>query len=205
MLFGLKERGHDLERIYLDRQAVEEMESMILIGRHIERYAFVRQFIWGRVLDVACGVGYGSYLLGKNPDVVSLKGVDIDAASIDWAKQHFADERVSFERDCVTGIAGAFDCLVSLETLEHLEDPLEFRDLTERCSIKELIISFPHKKTTHYNPFHRYDLREADVEHVFDQYKCVGVFKHYDSTIMRFIRNLQHGVTKPKRWTDGCR
>ena len=49
------------ERIYLDRSKLEEFEIDILNRRHIERYAMVRQWLWGKVLDVSCGCGYGTY------------------------------------------------------------------------------------------------------------------------------------------------
>ena len=45
---------------------------------HCHRYAFARRFVAGRrVLDAACGEGYGSALLAEAADTVV--GVDIDA------------------------------------------------------------------------------------------------------------------------------
>ena len=64
---------HSKQRIYLNRETVDSLEDQILISRHLERYALVRQFLYGKVLDIACGVGYGSYLLAKNPDVKQNK------------------------------------------------------------------------------------------------------------------------------------
>ena len=52
---------------------------------HWHRYAFARRFVAGkRVLDAACGEGYGSALLGEA--AASVVGVDIDAAMLARAR-----------------------------------------------------------------------------------------------------------------------
>ena len=48
---------------------------------HWHRYAFARRCVAGkRVLDVACGEGYGSALLAG--ESTSVTGIDIDAGAI---------------------------------------------------------------------------------------------------------------------------
>ena len=56
----------------------------------------MRQYVYGNVLDIACGVGYGSYLLAKNPDVKHIVGVDGDHEAADWANDNFASETIDF-------------------------------------------------------------------------------------------------------------
>src|SRR6266403_4168752 len=52
---------------------------------HWHRYAFARRFATGkRVLDAACGEGYGTALLSKVASAVV--GVDIDAATVAHAR-----------------------------------------------------------------------------------------------------------------------
>src|SRR2546421_11896747 len=55
---------------------------------HWHRYFFARRFVAGRrVLDAACGEGYGSALLSEGAsDVV---GVDIDAATVAHARANY--------------------------------------------------------------------------------------------------------------------
>jgi len=37
-----------------------------VVQEHVERYAFAREYVWRqRVLDVACGSGYGSAMLAQ--------------------------------------------------------------------------------------------------------------------------------------------
>lgn len=190
---------HKMERIWIDRKRADELENQILIGRHIERYTLIRKFIFGRVLDTACGVGYGSYMLAKNPDVKYLVGVDCDEDSINYANSNFASDRVSFICDKIEKFTQEFDFLVSLETIEHLEEPVELYKLAVRCNVKEIIVSFPHKKTTHYNKYHLWDLRESDILDIFQGYECIHNIENYDSTIMHLIkRNID--VIPPKRY-----
>src|SRR6202048_3917604 len=63
---------------------------------HWHRYAFARRFAAGkRVLDAACGEGYGSALLGTVAE--SVAGVDIAASAIAHATERYAEgSRVRF-------------------------------------------------------------------------------------------------------------
>ena len=199
-----KDKTHNLERIYLNRESVDEMENMILIGRHLERYAFVRQYLWGNVVDIASGVGYGSHLIAKNPDISHVHGVDINEESVEWALTNFASERITFSLDSVERFSGKFDFLVSLETIEHLENPTSLYDLALRCEVKEIILSFPGKKTTHYNRYHKWDILPSDVSDLFKEFVCINSMTHYDSIFMHFIHHVQ-SRTLQKLWREASR
>ena len=84
------------ERIYFNKSTLKDIEFDILNRRHIERYALIRQYLYGDVLDVSCGSGYGSYLVSNNPDINSVLGLDISKEGIDWAKANFETEKVKF-------------------------------------------------------------------------------------------------------------
>lgn len=188
---------HSQQRIYLNQETVDSLENQILISRHLERYALVRQYVYGRVLDIACGVGYGSYLLAKNPDVKHIVGVDGDHEATEWANDNFSSDVIEFFCDRVENFSGQFDFMVSLETIEHLENPGVLCELALRCGVSEAIVSFPHKKTTHYNPYHRWDIATADVVDIFTDFVCLHEIKHYDSTILHLIR--RHAETIPAK------
>lgn len=94
---------------------------------HVARYEWAAQHIpeGAGVLDVACGVGYGSdYLAGLG---YKVRGVEIDTQAIAYAERHYGRARYSqadvtkpgafvpFRRDVHTAIA--FECL------EHFADP----------------------------------------------------------------------------------
>src|SRR5437867_9466292 len=85
---------------------------------HWHRYAFARQFAVGkRVLDAACGEGYGTALRGAV--AASAMGVDIDRTSVAHASVHYGDsERVRFVEGSCAELPlsdGSFDVVVSFE------------------------------------------------------------------------------------------
>jgi SAM-dependent methyltransferase len=189
------------ERIRLSRNEADSLEQEINLRRHIERYAMARQFLFGRVLDASCGVGYGTYLCQKNPDVAAIVGLDCDPGAVEWAKANFATAKASFvQADIERFEAGRFDCLLSLETIEHLDDPRALAALAERCGVAEVVVSFPLKKTTHYNRFHRWDLTSQDIEHIFDRFtRATLVDQNSDYIMMRLVRTSLRPFT-PRRW-----
>jgi ubiquinone/menaquinone biosynthesis C-methylase UbiE len=92
---------------------------------HWHRYAFARAVAGGkRVLDAACGEGYGSALLAEG--AAEVVGVDIDAASIEHARTRYGSKQnLRFEHADATKLPfpdRSFDLIVSFETLEHLAD-----------------------------------------------------------------------------------
>ena len=156
------------ERIYLSLEQLEDLEIDILNRRHVERYAMVRQWCFGKVIDVACGCGYGSFLIAKNPDVKRLEGYDINTDSISFAKQNFKSKNLFFIEQDIREINTEADVLVSLETIEHLKNPEILLDLANRCGVKKIIVSYPSKKTTHYNPNHFHDFKDQDLITIFE-------------------------------------
>lgn len=197
----LTEPKHVLERIILNKEMVDKLETDILIRRHIERYALVRKYVFGKVIDVACGVGYGTYLMAKNPDVQEILGVDCNEESIQMAKENYEGARIKFCHSRIEDIEEKCDVLISLETIEHLEDPKVLGELAIKCGAKEVIVSFPHKKTTHYNKYHLWDIEEADVKFIFEGYECINKIIHGDSTFMHLIKRDNY-VCKPKRYLN---
>jgi SAM-dependent methyltransferase len=93
---------------------------------HYHRYAFALSLAEGkRVLDAACGEGYGSALLVRCARHVL--GVDISIEAISHANKRYAAQQanLSFRQADVAALdalpSASFDLICSFETLEHLQ------------------------------------------------------------------------------------
>ena len=100
-----------------------------------------------KVLDFGSGSGVMSYALGKN-------GIQVTAFDIDLKPLEEIKKTISFPSSVVfeTGQAlddsrfdGAFDCIVALDVLEHIEDLSDFVALARRVLKKDgyVIVSGP--------------------------------------------------------------
>jgi ubiquinone/menaquinone biosynthesis C-methylase UbiE len=132
-------------------------------NEHLHRYAQALDIVSGKkVLDIACGDGYGSNLLsGLAAEVV---GVDIDAETIALAKIKYRKPNLRFltgSADVIPCKTGIFDVVVSFETIEHHdkheEMMLEIKRVLKPNGV--LIISSPDKRfysdvPGYKNPFH---------------------------------------------------
>jgi SAM-dependent methyltransferase len=90
---------------------------------HWARYAFASAFARGkRVLDAACGEGFGSALLAHTAREVT--GLDVSAQAVAHAQARYGDavNLRYVQGDCTKlDLAEAsFDLVVSIETLEHV-------------------------------------------------------------------------------------
>ncbi len=87
------------------------------LQEHWARYLFARDRARGRVLDVACGTGYGTALLGAT-------GVDLSVAALRYARRR--TDRLVAADALRLPFGRAFDTVVSFETLEHVPDAARF-------------------------------------------------------------------------------
>ena len=96
---------------------------------HIARYEWAAKRVTDKgggfhVIDVACGIGYGTRMLAEAGAYVW--GHDRDPDAIEYAKAHYAHERASFAvADASEPIGGERDLAVCFETIEHIEDPAQ--------------------------------------------------------------------------------
>ncbi|MGH8635789.1 MAG: methyltransferase domain-containing protein, partial [Burkholderiales bacterium] len=101
---------------------------------HVLRYTFASQFVHrqDRVLDAACGLGYGAAILHDAAGPVSVHGLDASEYAVDYASAVFGSRRpgVRFSKADVMDVAQlpdeSVDVVTSFETLEHIADPRWF-------------------------------------------------------------------------------
>ena len=143
---------------------------------HWHRYAFARRYVAGkRVVDVACGEGYGSALLAGVAAAVT--GIDIDAGAIAHARASYAGiANVRFEEGSAAALPlpdASVDVVVSFETIEHLPREDQPRMLAEIARVLGrdgvLVLSAPNPveystARSYRNPFHRHEPDRAELE-----------------------------------------
>lgn len=146
---------------------------------HMHRYVFARGLVAGLdVLDAACGEGYGSALLATAAR--SVTGVDLSESAVAHARSRYASDNLKFlVSDCryLPFDDGIYDCIVSFETLEHLEDHpglmREFRRVLKPQGF--LLISSPDRaiytdKQQNQNEFHVRELYRDELESLIRTY-----------------------------------
>ncbi|MBI2355169.1 MAG: methyltransferase domain-containing protein [Deltaproteobacteria bacterium] len=177
-----------LERILITREKFFEVESEIRFHEHLRRYAAVRRFCYGRVLDFASGCGYGSFLLSANPDVESVTGIDKDSDAIAWARKEFKGDKTDFRCQDIEEVNEKYDTLVSLEAIEHFDDVSLIPRLAARCGVDNVIVSYPNKKSTHFNKYHVHDFSNQDIVNLMEGYVCYHGFTMGDVQFLLFTR-----------------
>ena len=140
---------------------------------HWHRYHFAARWAVGkRVLDVACGEGYGTALLARGAEHVT--GVDVSEQAIAHARAAYAAlGNVRFEIASCTQLPLAnesIDLAVSFETLEHIAPQEKFLDELARVLSPEgvLVLSCPNKleysdKRDYANEFHVRELYRDEL------------------------------------------
>ena len=133
---------------------------------HMARYQLAAPYCKGRrVLDIACGEGYGAFSL-KHSGAKTVDAVDISAEAIKVARLLFAAKGITHhvgdaERVEELFDKRSFDVVVSLETIEHVRNPDRFLRSVRRVAKDDavIIISCPndhwyYQGESRSNPFH---------------------------------------------------
>ena len=145
---------------YTGERMVPENADPVTFWEHIYRYRFATQFVRGkRVLDIACGEGYGCAALQK-AGAASVTGVDIAPESVAHARRKYGvDARVG-DAENIPLPDASVDVVVSFETIEHVDNPSRFLDECTRVLTPAgtAIISTPnlevYRNLAGENPFH---------------------------------------------------
>jgi ubiquinone/menaquinone biosynthesis C-methylase UbiE len=136
---------------------------------HVARYLWAEKYVrqGDRVLDAACGLGYGSYALAELSKASKITGVDGSDYGVDYARGSFCplspklDFFAGYLPECLAKYPdGHFDVIVSFETLEHVEHPeallMEFHRLLSPGG--RIVVSVPNDWSDETgedpNPFH---------------------------------------------------
>ena len=145
-----------------DERMVPEISGLSTFWEHVYRYAFACRFVKGkRVLDIACGEGYGTVALQK-AGAAHVIGVDISEAVCLHARSKYGLDARLGRAEQIPLADESVDVIVSFETIEHVPDISRFLDECVRILVPggRLIISTPNKAIYNsvrggtQNPYH---------------------------------------------------
>jgi SAM-dependent methyltransferase len=168
--------------------------------RHLAVYEWIAARVGGlRVIDMACGEGYGSDVLAQS--AAEVVGVDANPEAHEHARLRYRRPNLRFERDLVETFSTPADAVVFLQTIEHLQDPIavleHFRSLiaglqtggaagpagvagTVFVSTPNVLTLAPGGAPRSDNPWHVHEYRPAEFEQLcrttFSSVRLYGLF-----------------------------
>ena len=171
-----------------ERTLPDVPEENYWFRRHLVVYEWIAGRIAGRrVVDMACGEGYGSDALAGC--AASVVGVDANPEAHEHARLRYRRPNLRFERDLVESFAEPCDAVVFLQTIEHVQDPgaiLEhFKSMLAPggvafVSTPNLLTLAPPGAEKSDNPWHVKEYRADEFrelcEQSFDSVELYGLF-----------------------------
>lgn len=158
--------------------------------RHLAVYEWIAARVQGlRVIDMACGEGYGAAALAESAE--SVIGVEANPEAFEHARLRYTRPGLTFERALVElyGAPGICDAVTFLQTIEHVANPQEvlthFRELTGPdgvvyVSTPNLLTLAPAGAVKSDNPWHLKEYRAHEFrelcESVFDSVELYGLY-----------------------------
>jgi 2-polyprenyl-3-methyl-5-hydroxy-6-metoxy-1,4-benzoquinol methylase len=148
--------------------------------RHLVVYEWIRARVGGlRVVDMACGEGYGSAVLARTAaDVI---GVDANLEAFEHARAKYTTDHVRFVRTLIDLFDEPRDAVVFLQTIEHVTNPGEilerFKVLVAGSAQPLVFVSTPNVLTLapeghdhSGNPWHVREYRAAEFRALCEQH-----------------------------------
>ncbi len=136
---------------------------------HTIRYNFVLNHFeeMSVLLDIGCGVGYGSWLLSKRAGHIYAYDKSVEAR-LYWRK-HYRTPNITFTQVDLQGyrFMDEANLAVCFEFLEHIEDPVSvLKNLTRQTS--RLFLSVPNETTNPFDvekfPYHKRHYTSQQLE-----------------------------------------
>ncbi len=169
---------------------------------HLDRYNFVSDFVSSvKVLDIACGTGYGAKILAK-AGASNVIGVDINAEVIQYAEKHYGSPNIHFLVGNAAQIpidSESIDVITSFETIEHVENDREV--INEFARVLKpggyLLISTPNEWPLEIAPYHyRSYNRESFLALLQPKFHLKELFNQNSGSRFKFNHNQPRGISR---------
>ncbi|MFH0840765.1 MAG: class I SAM-dependent methyltransferase [bacterium] len=179
----------------------EQTKSNIIYDEHLARYEFARQFVSGKkVLDLACGTGYGAQLLAKAGAIVIA--IDQDKQAIESAQQNFPHENITYLVDSAESLKtledNSIDIITSFETIEHLKNCEDYLKALTRVLRYDgiALISTPNKAFfNEKNHFHIKEFTKSELIALLGKYFANIKVLEQNNCICSYI--MEKGQNEP--------
>ena len=194
---------HPEPQLYLQRDQPPGVPPLALTGertlpdvpeenywyqRHLVVYEWIRARIGGlRVVDMACGEGYGTNVLAAA--AAAAVGVDANPEAHEHARLRYVGANIRFARDLVETFDEPADAVVFLQTIEHVQNPGEILDHlksmlrpggTAYVSTPNVLTLAPEGAEKSGNPWHVKEYRPEEYRELceahFDHVELLGLF-----------------------------
>ena len=171
---------------------------------HLRVYQFASQFVAGKhLLDVGCGVGYGTALLGRTASRVV--GIDLsDDAIYEAFRLYPTAEFLRMDAENMTFGADSFDMIVSTENFEHLPNQAKHVQELSRVLRKDgmCFIATPNPElfVGEVNPYHT-------KENTYEELKALLLQGFHEVEILessRVPRNPAGKAARDERFARGA-
>jgi 2-polyprenyl-3-methyl-5-hydroxy-6-metoxy-1,4-benzoquinol methylase len=189
-----------------ERTLPDVPEENYWFRRHLAVYEWIAARVAGlRVIDMACGEGYGADVLAGS--AASVVGVDANPEAHEHARLRYQRANLRFARDLVETFPEPADAVVFLQTIEHLQDPdavlAHFRALVGESDKGVVFISTPNVLTLapkgaerSDNPWHVHEYRSGEFEQL-----CRGRFGTVEMHGLFHARRLRaHALALKLGW-----
>lgn len=183
---------------------VPEVVGLLEIEHH-HRYILTQPYLEKmKVLDIACGDGYGSYYMSQYAN--NVVGVDIDKVTINSAKNKYINNNLSFLEGSIIDLPfedNLFDLIVCFETIEHIKEYDKAIQQIKRVLKNEglLIMSTPNKleysdKRNYKNQFHYHEFYINEYKEWVEKYFRYNEFLFQKSILGSLIFKESNNVLK---------
>jgi SAM-dependent methyltransferase len=170
-----------------DERLVPDDAVEASLQEHLARYRFARDRVRGQTLDIACGTGYGTAMLGAT-------GVDLSLPTLRYAAARYPARYIAADAARLPFSRAAFDSVVSFETIEHVPDPARF--VAECARVLKprgvFIVSTPNRELwspRSPRPCQRHHVRE------FNQKEFLSILKPFQVELFGQVLLGRRGAT----------
>jgi len=152
-----------------------------VVRNHLIRYKYALTHLkpnW-KVLDIACGSGYGSKMIAQKG--CSVFGCDVSDEALDFSRKHNDHKLITWMKLDIQDICkkfsdSYFDAIVCFETLEHIEKGQEkllseFKKISKAGAPILTSVPYNHPDTKWHKRLFNFKQRDEMYKSIFSKYE----------------------------------